>query len=276
MTAATARISRSRGVRSLSRPTARRFSARGLHLGWVCLALSCSDPLTLGNDVVWSADQETGDLTQWTVDGSGATSLPKDSSIEVSTEAAHRGAHAIKLVNPAAGDNQEEGKEGPELFHDAGALDDAYYSAWFLLPEDYHLEPRLTLMRLRWRDADGIAHANGEELQLRSLPVGGYVLQIYNDNAGFLLEPLADPAPRIEAGRWFQLEARYEPQSSGRLRVWLDGVLFYDLDGRPGAAGPEMVLDICNVAEKAEPAPVVLFVDDAAVSLSRVSVSGEL
>jgi hypothetical protein len=106
--------------------------------------------------------------------------------------------------------------------------------------------------------------------------VGGYVLQIYNDNAGFLLEPLADPAPRIEAGRWFQLEARYEPQSSGRLRVWLDGVLFYDLDGRPGAAGPEMVLDICNVAEAAEPAPVVLFVDDAAVSLSRVSVSGEL
>jgi hypothetical protein len=250
---------------------------RSLALVAALAASACSDPLTLGNDVVWSADLERGDLTEWTADGSGDTRLPKDSSIEISTEAAHRGAHAIKLVNPAAWDNQqEEGQEGPELFHDAGALDDAYYSAWFLLPEDYHLEPRLTLMRLRSRDADGIADANGEELQLRSLPLGGYVLQIYNDNAGFLLEPLADPAPRIDAGRWFQLEARYEPQSSGRLRVWLDGVLFYDLDGRPGAAGPEMVLDICNVAEAAEPAPVVLFVDDAAVSLSRVSVSGQL
>ena len=251
------------------------MAARARALAALC-ASACSHPLTLGNDVVWSADLERGDLEQWTVDGSGGdTYLPKNSSIEVSTEAAHRGAHAIKLVNPAAWNNQqEEGFEGPELFYDAGALDDAYYSAWFLLPEDYHLESPLTLMFLSSRDADGEARANGEQLQLRSLPVGGYVLQIYNNNAGFLLEPLADPAPRIEAGRWFQLEARYEPQSSGRLRVWLDGVLFYDLDGRPGAAGPEIVLGICNVAERAEPAPIVLFVDDAAVSLSRVSVSG--
>ena len=250
-----------------------RLSARSFYLGCACLALACSDPLTLGNDVVWSADQETSNLTQWTANGSGDPYLPGDSSIEISTEAAHRGAHAIKLVNPAAWDNQDE---GPELFHNAGVLDDAYYSAWFLLPEDYRLEPHLTLMRLRSRDADGSEPFNGEELQLRSLPVGGYVLQIFSHNAGFLLEPLADPAPRIEAGRWFQLEARYAPQSSGRLRVWLDGVLVYDLDGRPGAAGTEMVLGICNVAEATEPAPLVLFVDDAAVSLSRVSVSGEL
>ena len=249
------------------------MTARGLPFALACLALACSDPLTLGNDVVWSADLERGDLTEWTADGSGDTRLPKDSSIEVSTEAAHRGAHAIKLVNPAAWDNQDE---GPELFYNAGVLDDAYYSAWFLLPEDYHLEPQMTLMRLRSRDAEASEPFNGEELQLRSLPVGGYVLQIFSNNAGFLLEPLADPAPRIEAGRWFQLEARYEPQSSGRLRVWLDGVLVYDLDGRPGAAGPEMVLGICNVAEAAEPAPLVLFVDDAAVSLTRVSITGRL
>jgi hypothetical protein len=234
---------------------------------------ACSDPLDLGNDVVWSADLERGDLTDWTADGSGDPYLPKDSSIEVSTEAAHRGAHALKLVNPAAWDNQDE---GPELFHNTGVLDDAYYSAWFLLPEDYHLEPHMTLMRLRSRDPQGSELFNGEELQLRSLPVGGYVLQIFSNSAGFLLEPLADPAPRIDAGRWFQLEARYEPQSSGRLRVWLDGVLVYDLDGRPGAAGPEMVLGICNVAEAAEPAPLVLFVDDAAVSLTRVSITGQL
>jgi hypothetical protein len=233
---------------------------------------ACSDPLDLGNDVVWSADLERGDLTEWTADGSRDAYLPKGSSIEVSTEAAHRGAHAIKLVNPAAWDNQDE---GPELFHNTGVLDDAYYSAWFLLPEDYHLEPHMTLMRLRSRDAQGSELFKGEELQLRSLPVGGYVLQIFSNNAGFLLEPLADPAPRIDAGRWFQLEARYEPQSSGRLRVWLDGVLVYDLDGRPGAASPEMVLGICNVAEAAEPAPLVLFVDDAAVSLTRVSITGQ-
>lgn len=240
-------------------------------------ALGCSEPLELGNDVVWSADQESGDLLAWTADGSGDTRLPStDSTIDVSSEAVHRGSRAVKLVNPAAWGSKDEGSEGPELFHSAGVLDDAYYSAWFLLPENYTLSPSMTLMRLRSRDPASNELFNGEELQIRSLPVGGYVLQIFSNNAGFLLEPLADPAPRIEAGRWFQLEARYEPQSSGRLRVWLDGQLSYDLPGRPGAAGSEMVLGICNIAERAEPAPVVLFVDDAAVSLSRVSPTGEL
>jgi hypothetical protein len=247
---------------------------RALALASAGLAFGCSDPLQLGNDLVWTADQERGDLTQWTADGSGDTRLPSsDSSIAVSTEVAHGGRHAVKLTNPANWDNADE---GPELFHALGALDDAYYSAWFLLPESYHLEPAMTLLRLRSRDADTHELLNGEELQLRSLPVGGYVLQIFSNNAGFLLEPLADPAPRVDAGRWFQLEARYEPQSSGRLRVWLDGALAYDLPGRPGAAGADMVLGVCNVAERASPTPLVLFVDDAAVSLSRVSPSGEL
>ena len=246
---------------------------RTLTLAGAALTLGCSDPLSLGSDLVWTADQEPADLTQWAADDSGGTYLPTDSSVEVSTEAAHRGSHAVKLVNPAAWNHQDE---GPELFHTLGPLNDAYYSAWFMLPEDYRLEPQMTLMRLRSRDPGGSELFNGEELQLRSLPVGGYVLQIFNNNAGFLLEPLADPAPRIEASRWFQLEARYEPQSSGRLRVWLNGTLAYDLRGRPGAAGSEIVLGVCNVAEAAKPAPVVLFVDDAAVSLSRVSVAGQL
>jgi hypothetical protein len=247
---------------------------RGALLGLAGAATACSQPLTLGNDLIWTADQESGDLQSWTANGSGDTLLPsKDSTIDVSSEAAHRGHHAVKLVNPAAWDNKDE---GPELFHDAGVLDDAYYSAWFLLPEDYRLQPQMTLLRLRSRDPGGSELYNGEELQLRSLPAGGYVLQVFSNNAGFLLEPLADPAPRVEAGRWFQLEARYEPQSSGRLRVWLDGELAYDLRGRPGATGTEMVLGVCNVAETAKPAPLVLFVDDVAVSLSRVSTTGEL
>src|SRR4051812_34605847 len=92
-------------------------------------ALSCSDPLQLGNDLVWTADAEHGTLQQWTAENSGGTNLPSsDSTIEVSTEQAHRGSHAVKLVNPAAWDNADE---GPELFHAAGTLADAYYSAWF-------------------------------------------------------------------------------------------------------------------------------------------------
>lgn len=248
---------------------------------------ACGDPLRVGNDLIWSADQESGSLEAWTRDGSGAALTPrtpdvdetssapaapgKDSSVEISSEQAHRGSYSIQLVNPTG---WSQDFDGPELYHALGEQSDAYYSAWFLLPEQYRFEPQLTLLRLRSRELGGAELFNGEELQLRSLSSGGYVLQVFSNNNGFLLEPLADPAPWIAPARWFQIEARYEPQSSGRLRVWLDGKLVYDLGDRPGAFGAEIVLGVCNAAQAAEPAPVVLFVDDAAVSYSRVSPRG--
>jgi hypothetical protein len=244
--------------------------------------LGCSEPLQVGNDQLWTADQEPGNLEQWTRDGAGEALAPrteekdgvpsKPSSVDVSTEVAHGGNHSVKLVNPGG---WGEDFEGPELFHAAGELSDAYYSAWFMLPEQYELAPYLTLMRLRSRSESGEL-LNGEELQLRSLSSGGYVLSVFNNNATFLLEPVADPAPYVEVGRWFQLEARYEPQSAVRLRVWLDGKLFYDLPARPDAATAQRVLSVCNVAQNTTPAPGVVFVDDAAVSLSRVAPSGKL
>ncbi len=253
--------------------------SQAIYAALAALTLGCGDPLRLGDDLIWTADHETGNIEQWIRDGEGDALTPRTpgadepSSIEASTEAAHRGRYSVKLVNPT-GWNQDY--DGPELYHVLGKQSDAYYSAWFLLPEDYRLEPQLTLMRLRSRQPDGGDLLNGEELQLRSLSSGGYVLQVFSNHNNFLREPIADPPPLVAAKRWFQLEARFESRSSGRLRIWLDGALVYDLTGRPGAAGSEIVLSVCNVAQSAQPAPVVLFVDDAAVSQSRVSPSGEL
>jgi hypothetical protein len=237
------------------------------------LLLACSDRVELGSDLIWSADTESADLTQWATDPADAQLLPSaDNSIEATSEARHSGQHALKLVNPANWDNEEA---GPELLHDAGPLEDAYYSAWFLLPEDYRLAAPLTLFHLRSRDpVSGDLH-NGELLQVRSLASGGYVLQVFNNNAQFLLEPLPERAPRLSAGVWFQVEARYQRQG-GRLRVWQNGALSYDLEGRPGATGSNMVLAVCNVAGNATPAPLVVFVDDAAISATRVAPDGHL
>ncbi len=246
---------------------------------FTCSSLGCSDPLRLGTDLLWTADQETGTLEQWTRDGQGEAVEPRTpgsdeaSSITPSTVVAHSGSYALELVNPTG---WSQDYEGPSLYHALGPESDAYYSAWFLLPEDYRIEPHLTLLRLRSRDPATGDLFNGEELQLRSLPSGGYVLQVFSNHNNFLREPIADPAPLVQAKRWFQIEARFEPQSSGRLRVWLDGLLFYDLPRRPGAAGSEIAFTVCNVAQTAEPSPVIVYVDDAAVSLSRVSPSGRL
>lgn len=238
---------------------------------WLC---ACSDRLELGSDLLWSADTESADLSQWAASDAEAVLVPDSgASVDVTSEQRHRGQHAIRLENPGDQDNEET---GPEVLHVAGPLADAYYSSWFLLPEDYRLEPSMTLMQLRSRDAAGGEPFHGEQLRLRSLAAGGYVLLVFNNNANYLLEPVAEPAPHIAAGRWFHLETRYERHSGGRLRVWLDGVLSYDLEGRPGAAGAEVVLSVSNVVEQAAPAPLLLFVDDAAISLTRMTPSGHL
>lgn len=237
------------------------------------LALGCSDRLDVGSDLLWSADHETGDLSEWTGDERGGTRLPNEAStVAVSQRRVRSGRAALELVNPANWNNEQL---GPELFHAAGALEHAYYSAWFLLPEAYRVEPSLTLVRLRSRDSGSDELFNGEELQLRSLSDGRFVLVVFSNHAGYLLEPVAETAPLVDSARWFHLEAHYEPRSGGHLRVWLDGVLAYDLPERPGSAGTEIAFSVCNVVERSTPAPLALFVDDAAISLSRVSTSGQ-
>lgn len=249
----------------------------------------CSEPLRIGDDVLWTAEHETGDLSEWTSVGEGQTvfnpgdakasalDLSRESpdasmSVEVTSEAAHGGTHAVKLSNPGTNDKRETGME---LLRVIGPADDVFYSAWFMLPSNVQLSPSITIARLRSRNDAGEV-LNGEELQLRSLPTGGYVLQVFNNSSAFLREPLPEQPPYLDAGRWSQIEARYEPQVGGRLRVWLDGRLVYDLSGRPGAVGKDLVLSICNTGELFDPAPLELFVDDVAVTLSRVGPSGTL
>jgi hypothetical protein len=258
-----------------------------------CTALAattaCSDSLLIGDDIVWSADQESGDLSQWlsmsrggTVFNPGDASTPtldtnteapdSDISVDVTSEVSHSGSYALKLNNPG---NRDLREIGMEIFRVVGPVDDAFYSAWFMLPLEFDIQSALTIARLRSRNSDG-ALFNGEELQLRSLPTGGYVLQVFHNNSAFLREPLPEVPPRFEAGTWVHIEARYQPNLARRLRVWLNGILAYDLSGRPDATGDDLVFSICSTGERFAPEPLVLFVDDVAVSLSRVGVRGQL
>lgn len=239
----------------------------------ICLA--CSAPLELGTDLLWTAGHESGDLSEWTAEGSGQVTLAKSDAATVSTEDAHGGRFSVKLVNATL----ERGMDdplGPELSRVLAAERDAYYSAWFSLPPGQTLTSNLILVRVRSRTSGEANLFDGEEVQLRAVPDGRFVVTVFSHNPAFLRAPVANPAPLVSAGKWFQIELRYEPQNAGRLRVWLDGIMIYDLPERPGAPGDELVLSVANATEEVVRTPLVVFVDDVAVSLSRVSPSGQL
>jgi hypothetical protein len=253
-----------------------RSSARlALPLCAAIICLACSAPLDLGSDLLWTAEHESGDLSEWTADYSEAITLSKSDTAAVSSEDAHRGHFAVKLVN-ATLDRGEDDPQGPELSHALTTERDAYYSAWFSLPAGQTLTSNLIVLRLRSRSATEPTLFDGEEVQLRGAPDGRFVVSVFSHNPAFLRAPIANPAPLVSAGIWFQLELRYEPQSAGRLRVWLDGVMIYDLSERPGAPGDELVLSVGGATEEAVKTPFVVFVDDAAVSLAQVAPNGRL
>ena len=100
-----------------------------------------------------------------------------------------------------------------------------------------------------------------------------YVLQ---NESQYLATPLADPPPVVPVDRWFQIEVlvRFARDASGRLALWLDGRPVYDLGNRSTAGGDQLFWAVCNVTRATTPAPLSIYVDDAAMTLERMTPDG--
>jgi hypothetical protein len=239
--------------------------------------LSACDPIYVGSDVVWLAMHENADLAEWTAENRGGSYLGVDAnvagSVELSTDVAHSGSYSVKLTRSAV-----DAENGPGLFRDVRGLDAAYYAAWFLIPQPYAARSRWTITKFRLRDAaSDAAPAEGLDLDLRKLPDGDYVLSAFDHDQDYLQQPIAVPPPIVRTGRWFQLEVFYRSTGdrSGEVIVWLDGIEVYRLINHPTAADGAY-FSPCNVALELTPSPAALYVDDAAVSLTRISPEGQL
>ena len=260
--------------------TACSFSIRRRIVKWLVLAApACAgcDPIYAGSDVLWIGTHESGDLAEWNADNAGGSYLGADSStagtVEVSAEAARSGNYSAKLIRSGVAE-----ENGPGLFRDVRGHSAAFYAAWFLVPEVYSAGSRWTITKFRLRDpASGAALAEGLDLDLRNLPDGDYVLSVFDHDQDYLQQPIAVPTPIVRVGRWFHLEVFYRATGdrTGEVIVWLDGTEAYRLLDHPTAADGAYFTP-CNVALELTPSPAALYVDDAAVSLTRISPEGLL
>jgi len=237
-------------------------------------ATACNQQLNLGNSILWSARHETGDLSEWTQGGKGGTEadLP-DTSLAVSTDFANTGRYAVKLTNGAVSTT-----ETVHLWRQDDYPVEAYYSAWFYLPRAYQTTADWSLMEFQV-PASGDAGAVGQllDIDLRSLPNGDLILSVYDHRPAYLRSPTPDPAILVPVERWFQIETFYRNMNddSGRLTVWLDGQLDYDIH-RPFGANRTVYWTVSSKTYGLSPAESVIYVDDAAVSLTRVTPTGSL
>src|SRR6476661_6475614 len=87
---------------------------------------ACGRRIDLGPDLIWSAQHETGDLSEW--------SMPDatDALVAVSTEFHHSGKYSVKLTNGAVG-----AVHTARLWHQGDFPREAFYSVWYYLPRAY-------------------------------------------------------------------------------------------------------------------------------------------
>jgi hypothetical protein len=236
---------------------------------------SCGPRLDIGSDVIWATDHESGELDDWYAEGKGGLLRDDaDSPGVIADGRAHSGRYSLKLTNLAMSDT-----EGPGIYRELQAPPDAYYSLWYYLPRLYQTNSQWTIQKFRSRsDADPEAISHGHDLNLRTLPGGQVVLYVYSHDPAYLQAPLADPPAFVPIETWFHVEVFYRPRKdeSGQIRVWLNNRLVYDLEDRRTAGSDDVLWNPCNIGQDIQPAPPELYLDDAAISLVRVTRDGQL
>jgi len=238
-------------------------------------ASACGPTLDVGSNVMWATNHESGELDDWYADGKGGLLLDSaNSTVEIADGPAHSGQYSLKFTDLAMSDT-----DGPGIYRELQAPPDAYYSAWYYLPRLYQTNSQWTIQKFRSRsDADPEQVSHGHDLNLRTLPGGQVVLYVFSHDPAYLQAPLADPPAFVPVETWFQIEVFYRPRTdeTGRLLVWLDDRLVYDLEDRRTTGSDDVLWNPCSIGKDIQPSPPELYLDDAGISLVRVTRDGTL
>ncbi len=248
---------------------------------WPALALSlggaaCGGPIDVGSDLLWTANFEGQSLAEWSLPpGGGSRINPATGSITVEAAAA-RGRFAAQLAVNAPADGQQK---NVELIRSGVLPEEAYYSAWYYLPRSVAVNGFWVIFKLRLRRAvdDPTTEDELYDLDLSGQASGAMSLSLYDHRAGVTV-PLDVPPPVVPIGRWFQIEAFYRnaADATGRVTYWLDGQPFVDVRGKPMAPNPWVGWEATSIAKDLAPSDAVIYVDDCAISRSRVTPAGLL
>jgi hypothetical protein len=210
---------------------------------------------------LWTADHETGDLSQWSRAGGGGEFNSGNADTVVSTRMPRSGRYSAEmtLTTMASGTRLFRWRE-PER------LQAAYYSAWYYIPRRYTVDEWWNIFQFKSRSSDGS----------RTDPF--WVVNVGNRDGGSMYLYLYDwMAPRnygqrvknLPPNQWVHIEAFLEQSANrtGRLVIWQDAVKLFDLRNIttkfPGGA---QHWSVNNYGDGIRPRPATIFVDDAAVS----------
>lgn len=212
---------------------------------------------------LWNSGFETGDTGEWSTDGAATGgAFLHVASLQASTEQAHGGVYSAKI----GFDTSDGDYHWSELYR-AVAGGAAYYSAWFYLDAPHTPSVYWTIFNFFSESTPGEL---GTRHGLWDVNLNAQSLYFYDEGT----KKFADASPRLSypIGRWFQLEAYldYAPPSASRLIVWLDGTQILERSDLQSPAGTTLYWGIGSQTDALTPSSCTLYIDDAAISRSRV------
>lgn len=233
--------------------------------------------LAAQGSVLWQADMETGDLSQWRIGAARGAQVEWDSGRcyrppnGVSTEQAHSGRYAMQMTIDSRQDAGCRSFRRPEVAS-GRAL---YYSAWYYFPVRVQVGVFWNIFQFK---------ASAERvwsLRVGNLPDGTMTLflswkaDIVGPTAsdGVATKQYFQTLTTLPVGRWVHLEVylKQSEQFDGQITVWQDGVeLFNVANIRTRPPGTIQSWSIDSYGRSLQPNPTTLFVDDVAVSTSRL------
>lgn len=244
-----------------------RFAAVGLMA--LTLTSACgSDSAYVGKDpaIVWWTDYESGDLSAWAAQNSKIWTA-NDGAASVVTSPVRSGRYAMRSIANSGDPNVISAAIG---VREALTPEQACYSAWYYLP--LLVTPNDVWVLFKFRSRTRV-NDSGTSVDLWDVNVTSDgtnpVFGLFNHDTQV---ETPSQGGNVPAGRWFQLEACFLASSGldGKLLVWLDGELMFDIEDQPTAPSPWVEWNIGSIGKGTSPPSATVYIDDVAVSTHRL------
>jgi hypothetical protein len=250
--------------------------------GAALMAKPSTHDATAQATILWSADHEEGDMTDWYANGGGNESNSGNAVTGASRDVAHTGlwsAKATITTPPGAGARlfrKARGNPDPGVY--------TYYSAWFYIPVKMISADFNNIFQFKSIDSGGRSDPFWD-FKIRNRSSNGNMYLTLNWWCGLAVEgphqgesgcrsyqTLKD----LPVRQWFHIEAylRQSATFTGQIIVWQDGVEIFNQNNvktRYSASANDWSIN--NYGDHVVPSPFTIYFDDAAISSTRLSAS---
>jgi len=234
-------------------------------------------PITRSGRALWSADMETGDLSQWSVPdvpgganaGGGVFNSGFATASVDSVGLAHSGLHAAKLFANTL-NTGEFPTSGTRLFRwlEPEKYPELYYRVWFYFPQRFVPNGNPPWWNVfQWKSKRADTSDPFVALNIGNRPDGAMYFYLYDKNAK---QSYGQSVSNIPEGQWFQVEAFYKcsGDKTGHVTFWQDGVQILDVANvQTRYPDGNCAWSVNNYSTSLNPNPATVYVDDAAICL---------